>query len=323
MRAKVSIVIPVYNADRFLRECLDSLFSQSLRDIEVICVNDGSRDNSQNILDEYAARHPNMIVIQQENHGIGHATNRGIEAASGEYLYSMDNDDTLVNSDVLSLLFNTARQHDLDILTFNYTTETQVTRVKQPINKVMTGKEYLLGQYLPPLWSKLCRLEYIHSINFRFLENLSFVDTEAVPRLLLEAERVMHIDEVLYRWRRLDNSTSSVSQNLHNIRSAYAYAETTRTYNRLAHDSDEAALKKAMLKERFKAMVEVTRIAFVVDTDEARSMFSKLMSMDFTPFEKYMLRNEARFYHNTYVRKHNKLMHPWVYLKRKLTKLFI
>lgn len=323
MSAKVSIVIPVYNAADFLRECLDSVFSQTLTDIEVICVNDGSTDNSQAILDEYTAAHPNMVVIQQENHGIGYATNRGIEVASGEYLYSMDNDDTLVDNDVLSLLFNTAKQHDLDILTFNYTTETQVTRIRQPDNRVMTGREYLLGEYLPPLWSKLCRLAYIRSINFKFLENLSFVDTEAVPRLLLEAQRVMHIDKVLYRWRRLENSASSVSQNLRNVRSAYAYAETTRTYNRLAHEIDDGALKKAMLKERFKAMVEVTRISFAVDTDETHAIFNELMSMDFTPFEKHMLHNEARFYYNTQVRKHNKLMHPWVYLNRKVTKLFI
>ncbi|MEN8170419.1 MAG: glycosyltransferase [Pseudomonadota bacterium] len=322
MAPKISIVIPVYNSQDFLSSCLDSVFSQTFKDVELICVNDGSTDDSYNILEKYAKKHSNMTVINQDNYGIGKATNRGIQEARGEYLYSLDNDDTLIDDNVLLFLFKTAEEFDLDVLTFNYTTETQVTRVKQPSYKVMTGVEYLQGEYIPPLWSKLCRLEYIRTINFKFREDLSFVDTEAVPRLLLNAQRIMHVDKVLYRWRRLGNNTSSVSQNLSNLKSASAYSATTLTYDEILHQASNSHLKAAMRRERYKAMVEVARIAAVVNTVESKKVYDDLLALGFSAFERFLLRNEVKFFYNTYFLKKHKITHPWVYLFRKLNKLF-
>ncbi len=319
----ISIVIPVYNAEKFLRECLDSIFSQTFKDFELICVNDGSKDRSLEILKEYASTHQNMVLIDQENKGIGSALNRGIQSSGGKYLYSLDNDDTLADENVLQRMVKIADDYNLDILTFNYTTETKIRRIKQPSFRVMTGQEYLLGDYIPPLWSKFCRMDYIRQINFRFLENISFVDTESVPRLLWDAQRVMHIDDVLYKWRRIGNTGSSVSQNLNNIRAAYAYAATTRTYDNLSEQAESGPLKSAMKKERFKAMIEVTRITATVNTDEAKGIYDKLLSLDFSSFEKFLIRNEEEFFRNTYVFKKTKIAHPWVYLFRKVTKLFI
>ena len=90
---KVSVVIPVYNVEEFLEPCLDSIVNQTLDDIEIICVNDGSTDKSLDILNSYAKNDDRFTVISQENGGHAVATNRGMELANGKYLYLMDSDD--------------------------------------------------------------------------------------------------------------------------------------------------------------------------------------------------------------------------------------
>lgn len=92
---EVSVVVPVYNVEPWLRECLDSILGQTLENIEVICVNDGSTDNSVGILQEYAREDCRIKIIEQENKGISETRNAGVRASSGKYLFFMDSDDVL------------------------------------------------------------------------------------------------------------------------------------------------------------------------------------------------------------------------------------
>lgn len=115
---KVSVVIPIYNAEKYLKECLDSVAGQSLREIEIICVNDGSSDGSAVILQEYAKSDERVRIFEQKNQGASSARNHGIRNACGEYLYFMDSDDIL-RKDALEKLFACAEENRLDILYFD------------------------------------------------------------------------------------------------------------------------------------------------------------------------------------------------------------
>ena len=95
--ALVSVIIPVYNLEKYLKQCLESVVSQTLKDIEILCVNDGSTDSSLEILEEYASRDTRIRIINQENHGAGNARNTGLNIAAGEYLYFLDGDDYIEN----------------------------------------------------------------------------------------------------------------------------------------------------------------------------------------------------------------------------------
>ena len=108
MNTYISVIIPVYNAEAWLAECLDSVCGQSLRELEIVCVNDGSPDGSRQILREYAARDARIIVIDKENEGVGAARNDGIRAAKGEYLAFMDPDDKYPSPDTLKDLYSAA-----------------------------------------------------------------------------------------------------------------------------------------------------------------------------------------------------------------------
>ena len=105
---KVSIIIPTYNVEKYLRECLDSVINQSLKDIEIICINDGSTDNSLAILEEYAKKDDRIIVINKKNEGVAKTRNLGISRAKGQYVCFMDPDDFYPTIDILEILYNKA-----------------------------------------------------------------------------------------------------------------------------------------------------------------------------------------------------------------------
>lgn len=115
MGAKVSVIIPVYNAEKYLEECLDSVLGQTLKEIEVICLDDGSTDNSLKILQEYEKRDERLIVLSHANQGAGYERNKGIRIASGEYIAFVDSDDFYPNQNVLNLLYSKAVTHKVSI----------------------------------------------------------------------------------------------------------------------------------------------------------------------------------------------------------------
>lgn len=115
MNPEVSVIVPVYNVEEYLRECIDSILSQTLKDIEVILVDDGSPDGCAKIIDEYAAKDPRIIAIHQENAGPGPARNRGISSASGEFIAFMDPDDLYPSRETLEHLYNAAKTSGCNI----------------------------------------------------------------------------------------------------------------------------------------------------------------------------------------------------------------
>ena len=111
---KLSVIIPVYNVENYLRECLDSITSQTVKDIEIICIDDGSTDNSPKILKEYQKKDSRIKIITKENGGQASARNLGIKKAQGEYIAFIDSDD-FIESEMLEKLYTKAKDNNLDI----------------------------------------------------------------------------------------------------------------------------------------------------------------------------------------------------------------
>ncbi len=114
----VSIIVPIYNVEQYLAECLDSLVNQTLKDIEIICVNDGSPDNSADIVREYIQADSRIKLIEQENRGLSGARNTGLKVAKGEYVYFMDSDDWL-ESDAMDICYQVAVTKGVDVVFFD------------------------------------------------------------------------------------------------------------------------------------------------------------------------------------------------------------
>ena len=119
MAVKVSIIVPVYNVEKYLRKCLDSLVNQTLKDIEIICINDGTKDNSVEIIDEYVKKYSNVLLINQENQGLGMARNNAMKYAKGDYIAFVDSDDW-IDLDMYEVLYNKAIKTNADIVECDY-----------------------------------------------------------------------------------------------------------------------------------------------------------------------------------------------------------
>ncbi len=166
---KISIIIPVYNVEAYLAECLDSVLQQTLQDIEVICINDGSPDGSLNILRDYEKKDARVVVIDKKNEGVGKTRNLGIQKAQGEFVAFMDPDDFYPEKDVLAALYNAAKENDVlicggEFAHFRYGVELEKTTHRR-----------LLGYYFATD-SKIDYRDYQFDFGYhRFIYNRSFL----------------------------------------------------------------------------------------------------------------------------------------------------
>ena len=116
---KISVIIPVYNVEDYLEECLDSIINQTFKDLEIICINDGSQDNSLNILEEYAEKDNRIKIITTKNQGLSAARNRGLENITGDYVYFIDSDDYLELT-AFEELYAVSEEKSLDLIHFKF-----------------------------------------------------------------------------------------------------------------------------------------------------------------------------------------------------------
>ena len=136
---KISVIIPVYNTEQYLKECLDSIIGQTFKDIEIICVDDGSVDNSLNILNEYALKDSRFIIIKQENKGAGAARNYGLKKASGDYLYFLDSDD-YISDELFEKAYKQITETNADICIFENNSFDDIKKDLIPCNWVKNFK---------------------------------------------------------------------------------------------------------------------------------------------------------------------------------------
>ncbi len=139
---KVSVIIPIYNSKDYIAKCLDSLLEQTLKEIEIICVNDGSTDNSQEILEKYASKHDNIIILNKENGGCGSARNLGIDNARGEYIEFIDSDDQ-IRPDTIEKLYLSAKKYNSDLVVCGMNRIDDVTGKLITSDMVNVKKEFI------------------------------------------------------------------------------------------------------------------------------------------------------------------------------------
>ena len=199
MAKKISIIVPVYNSEKHLRKCIDSLVGQTFKDIEIILVNDGSRDSSQDIIDEYAAKYPEMIkAIYQENRGQAAARNHGLEIAEGDYIFFVDSDD-YVDVTACEKTYNEAVAKGYDIVCFDYWIENKGERTYREYFTVKCEDkkaQYFINDTSP--WNKLISRSLFSENGLKCLESYIYEDLELVPRLGLYTDKIGHISEALY-----------------------------------------------------------------------------------------------------------------------------
>ncbi|MFC5531541.1 glycosyltransferase [Cohnella yongneupensis] len=218
---QVSVIVPVYNVQKFLNECVDSLVAQSLPSKEIILVDDGSIDESPLIAQQYADQYPFVKLIHQPNSGVAAARNNGLSYALGEYVIFVDSDDFL-ELNALELLYTTAKRHDLDIVRGRSRYCYEDGKPK-PIAEsgmvepgiVMDGTTYLSKALQVKGYDiisviNLTKREYIEAVRLRFTEGANYSDQEFTLKLLTSgASRVMQLDYGFYWYRQWTGNQTS------------------------------------------------------------------------------------------------------------------
>ena len=219
-KIKVSIIVPIYNVEEYLRECLDSLSRQTLKEIEVIMVNDGSTDSSEAIAQEYDEKYNNFYLINKENGGLGQARNYGIPYVKGEYVAFVDSDD-IVSEDAYEKMYNIAKKTSNDIVIGNVKRFNSKGIFASGLHKKVF-KEYIEDAHItrnPELindttsWNKIYKTAFWKENDFKFPEGVLYEDIPVTIPAHFKANGVSVLEDTVYFWRVRDGINKSITQN--------------------------------------------------------------------------------------------------------------
>lgn len=214
---KLSILVPIFNVEKYLDECLNSLAKQTLKDVEVICINDGSTDGSSNILQRYAKKYTNFTVINKKNSGYGDSMNQGLKKATGEYIGIVESDD-FIEPNAFEELYKLATKTSADIVKANYFYHSEAgdeihevvknQKLNTPLS-ISDNPSILLEE--PGIWSAIYRRDFLskNKIRFRTTPGASYQDTGFHFKSFCAAKRIVYTKKAYLHYR-TDNANSSV-----------------------------------------------------------------------------------------------------------------
>lgn len=217
MQTMFTIIVTVFNKDRTLSKCLDSILNSSFNDFEILIIDDGSTDSSQDIIRQYAKEHKNIIVYTQSNRGIGFTKKLGIQLANGKYIIFVDADDT-IDSNLLFILSKEIEKHTPDIIKFNIN---EINSSKNKNRYITRYKEFKNGKEALYEWSNI-NIRYglfsMYCINNsllkgilpHFLELTYYEDVANIPKIIYFANQIIALDYVGYNYYR---STDKLTRN--------------------------------------------------------------------------------------------------------------
>ena len=217
MKIKVSVIVPVYNVEKFIDKCLNSLVNQTLKEIEIIVVNDGSPDNSQKIIDKYVKKYPDKVKsFIKENGGQGSARNYGLKQANGDYIGYVDSDD-YVELEMYEKLYNKAISDNLDIAicgNYNVSEDYKNKKVDLEFIKFEDNKiNALFGK--KAVWNKIYKKSIVEKLEFR--SKVWYEDFDFSIKAICSAKKIGYVNEPLYDYLLREGSTmnnSNVKRNL-------------------------------------------------------------------------------------------------------------
>lgn len=275
---KISVVIPVYNSENYLRACVDSILAQTLKEVEIILVDDGSTDQSATICDEYASKNPNVKVIHQKNSGPAIARNNGIQHAEGEYIGFVDSDDYIA-PEMCEDLYNIASLNNIDIVTCGYNIvqgekivpksiplEPECIFDETEIKKILSkaNEKHLL--WFP--WKSIYRTEIVHKNNILFPNLNNGEETIFILESLLNSKSMYYRDKPYYNYVQTPDSLTRVKYKENYIeRLETLYRLKLETYKRYKFSGYEADTYKYTMEHTLPLLLsnEMAHKASIVE----------------------------------------------------------
>jgi glycosyltransferase involved in cell wall biosynthesis len=233
---KVSIIIPVYNVEKFIKRCLNSLINQTLKDIEIICINNGSTDKSAQIIEEFAQRDNRIVIINQTNSGVSTARNAGITKAIGEFVGFVDSDDW-VDLDFYEKLYNAAKSHDADIavgeiIRLNKFYRKYHLKLNEEISTTDVNQKFELCDVPQKsyVWNKIYKRQKLLDLNLRFEDGIVYEDVIFTPQVLYYMDKLVTVPNANYYYWRRSNSLVSQRNKKAGMDSVYAHEKASKFF---------------------------------------------------------------------------------------------
>ncbi|MGL4863988.1 MAG: glycosyltransferase family 2 protein [Cetobacterium sp.] len=207
---KISVIIPVYNVEKYLDKCLYSIVNQTLKDIEIIIVNDGSLDNSEKIALKYRDIDSRIKYYKKENGGLSEARNYGLERACGKYISFIDSDD-YIDETMLQKMYMNAEENNSDMVVCGFKSiyESGVIRETKGYTKI-TFKDILEVSFA---WNKIYKKNLLEKIDLKFPVGKHYEDMFCIPRIALNCEKITVVSEELYYYVIRENSITTKRDN--------------------------------------------------------------------------------------------------------------
>ncbi len=211
---KVSIIVPVYNVEKYIDRCISSLLKQTLEDLELIIVNDGSTDSSKKIIEKYLKKYPSKIkYFEKENGGLSSARNFGLKYATGEYVGFLDSDD-YVEKDMYKVMYDKAKNENSDLIEcdflWEYYIDEKIINVKKDKRKKYKNKKELIKKPRVIVWNKLIKKNIIINNNIKFPEGLIYEDIEFFYKLLPYIKKISYVEYFFVHYVQRENSISNL-----------------------------------------------------------------------------------------------------------------
>lgn len=308
---KISVIVPVYNVEKYLGKCLGTLANQTLEDIEIIVVNDGTKDNSQKIIDKYCKKYPKIFkCVVKENGGQGSARNLGLALATGEYIAYVDSDD-YVEKNMFELLYETAIKNDSDIVICgNHVVNEKYEIIKDEIYKneklifsVDSSPNVLFDKMA--VWNKIYKTDFLKGLKLEFRSKKWYEDFDFSVIALINAKKISVVEEPLYYYV-LRNGSTMINSNIdRNIEITEAFD------NILQYAKKNDLFNKYFYEFEFLAITHIYIYSIVRISISKASYKKKIVNIK--KIKKYVKLNFNNFKKNLYIKTQLSLSRRIVY----------
>ena len=309
---KVSVIVPVYNTEKYLRKCIDSLVNQTLEDVEIVIINDGSKDSSEHIIKEYIEKYPDKFVYRsQENSGQAVARNKAIELCNGEYIGFMDSDD-FAKTDMFERLYNKAVETDADHVACGFTEVTYENGKEIELQHYVASKvayetkDMFIGALVTPVLH-LFKRDIIQKSQVKFPEGFIYEDTAFYLNLIPYIKKMAVIEEPLSYHVKHSNSTMTIFK-AERVANIFPVFDATLNYYKEHNFYDEYKNELTYFCVRVLLCSSMQRIGKVENRKERKELVNKTLAYineNFPDYRKnpYM----AKGMQNLYMKTFNKL----------------
>lgn len=310
---KISIIIPVYNVEKYLEKCLNSVINQTLKDIEIIIVNDGSKDQSKKIIQKYINKYKSKIIyLEKENGGLSSARNYGIPYAKGEYIAFLDSDD-YVELDMYEKMYKKAKEEDSDMVECDFVWE-YPNKTKLDIGKIYNGKKEAMVNARVVAWNKLIKRTIIIENNLLFPDGMRYEDVEFFYKLLPYLEKISFVKEVFIHY--VQRSNSIVNNQTSKTKDIFIVLDNVIKYYKKLNLYDEYKEQLEYNYARFLLCSSLKRMCKISNKEEKNIALKETwnnINIKFPDWKKNKILKEKNL-KNLYIKSNNYFMYK-VYCK--------